>query len=59
MIPDEKEYTRLLNELNFMYIKYQELCAAYKKLALGKLGDTTTHDQSHMNFEDEGENRYV
>lgn len=61
MIIDDKEYARLINELNFMYIKYQELCAAYKKMALGKQGDTTTHDQSHMLFDDhhEGDVRYV
>jgi hypothetical protein len=42
----------LNSELAFMYGKYQELCAAYKKLAQesGSLEATTAHDMSHMSF---------
>ena len=39
-------------ELAFMYIKYEQLCAAYKKLAQesGSPEASTAHDMSHMSF---------
>ena len=42
-------------ELAFMYGKYQDLCAAYKKLAQesGSPEASTAHDMSHMSFSDE------
>ena len=44
-------------ELQFMYKKYEELCAAYKKLANSKLdtGIKTVHDMSQMKFQNEKE----
>lgn len=48
------EESRLRTELSFMYVKYQELSEAYKKLANEKGSDEskTKHDMSHMKFED-------
>ena len=39
-------------ELSFMYVKYEQLCAAYKKLAQesGSPEASTAHDMSHMSF---------
>lgn len=39
-------------ELAFMYGKYEQLCAAYKKLAQesGSQEALTAHDMSHMSF---------
>jgi len=39
-------------ELSFMYGKYEQLCAAYKKLAQesGSPEASTAHDMSHMSF---------
>lgn len=67
MIEHQKyEPTReeLLAELMFMYVKYEELCKAYKKMAhdLGSEEAQTVHDMSHMVFEEDikekGEERY-
>lgn len=51
------EESRLRTELSFMYVKYQELSEAYKKLANEKGSDEskTKHDMSHMTFEDKNE----
>lgn len=53
MITKEEE-SALRSELVFMYMKYQELSEAYKKLANEKGSDEskTKHDMSHMKFED-------
>jgi hypothetical protein len=42
----------LSREISFMYEKYEQLCAAYKKLAQesGSPERLTTHDMSHMSF---------
>jgi hypothetical protein len=42
----------LNSELAFMYGKYEQLCAAYKKLAQesGSPEASTAHDMSHMSF---------
>ena len=42
----------LMEELLFMYKKYEELCITYKKLAQQKNpeGIKTVHDMSHMSF---------
>jgi hypothetical protein len=39
-------------ELAFMYKKYEQLCAAYKKLAekTGQIQTKTVHDMSQMSF---------
>ena len=44
----------LKTELNFMYIKYEQLCKAYKKLAsrLELTPKNEVHDMSHMTFEE-------
>lgn len=50
--PTNEELTR---ELNFMYVKYEQLCAAYKRLATEKgIIDPSkeAHDMSHMTFEE-------
>jgi hypothetical protein len=42
----------LMQELSFMYKKYEELCIAYKKLAQQQSPEKikTVHDMSHMSF---------
>ena len=49
----------LIEELSFMYKKYEELCQSYKKLAESK-GVVTTkqaHDMSHMSFIESNEEK--
>lgn len=47
----------LLNELDFMYKKYEELCMSYKKLAQQKTLQPVkeVHDMSHMSFKNYSE----
>lgn len=46
----------LVQELAFMYNKYEELCHAYKRLAKEKGLATVreVNDMSHMKFEEKG-----
>jgi hypothetical protein len=51
--------SELLNELAFMYKKYEELCQSYKKLAQAKDPEKVeeVHDMSHMSFTQYGEEK--
>ncbi len=53
----ENKEIKLLDELNFMYKKYEELCIAYKKLAkqAAEKKFDEVNDMSHMTFKNEKE----